>query len=96
MDSNKNISFYIKAFQFFLTVPLQPGEAIREITTYNSNERYFISNYGYVYSLCRNKPIKLKTQYDEKGYAYISISYKSESKNVRIHKLVADYFIYND
>ena len=46
--------------------------------------------------MCRNKPIKLKTQYDEKGYAYISISYKSESKNVRIHKLVADYFIYND
>ena len=95
MDSTINISHYNRAINFLLNVPLKPEEQIKEITTYNSDERYFISNYGYVYSLCRNVPIKLKTQYDQKGYAYISISYKGVSKNVRIHKLVADYFIYN-
>lgn len=96
MDSTINFSRYSKAINFLLNVPLKPEEEIKEITTYNADERYFISNYGYVYSLCRNVPIKLKTQYDLNGYAYISISYKGESKNVRIHKLVADYFIYND
>lgn len=94
--SNKNISFYTKAQQFLLTIPLQPEETVKEITKYNADERYFISNYGYVYSLCRNVPIKLKTQYDQKGYAYISISYRGKKVNIRIHKLVAEYFVYND
>lgn len=65
------------------------GEILREIP--DTNGKYFISNRGYVVSLCRNKPIILKP-YDC-GFGYCQV--KINGKNKRIHRLVGSAFIDN-
>jgi len=49
---------------------------------------YFISNSGVV----RNDKGILKEKYNNRGYAYVIISYKGFHDGVMIHKLVHDHF----
>lgn len=76
---------------------IQQDEVWREINYLQSNhanERYFISNYGYVVSLCRDTPIILQPFLcGEYGKQYYCVSIGG--KNQKIHRLVAEAFIPN-
>ena len=58
----------------------------------NTNNKYFISNYGRVKSYCRYVAIILKPNKDKKGYFVVKIN----NKNKKIHRLVASAFCKND
>ena len=81
---------------FVVEVPLQEDEVLKEIITHNTQERYFISNYGLFYSLARYRWRKKELQIDRKGYYYTDIYNNGERERVRIHQLVAEYFVEND
>ena len=59
----------------------------------NFEDLYLISNYGNLYSIRYNKPIK--TNKDKKGYDRATLHNKMKQKNVLIHRLVAIAFIPN-
>lgn len=76
---------------------LQSDEIWKEFTTETKEQdsRYFISNYGRIISLCRNKPIVLKPfkcGCEESQYYCVSIG----NKDYRINRLVAQAFIPNE
>ena len=94
MNSNK-IDLLDKLLTLVSQYHFQEGEIIREITNYNSHGRYFISNYGNVFSLCLNYWHQKKPEKDKDGYYYVFIWYKGQRKRRYIHQLVAEYFVYN-
>lgn len=57
--------------------------------------KYQISNLGRVKSLCRKKGAILKTRINEFGYEIVGISRHGKRKNIRVHRLVAEAFIFN-
>lgn len=57
---------------------------------YLLDNRYHISNYGRIVSLCHGKP-KLLQAYQKQGYLYITVKRKA----YRVHRLVATYFLPN-
>ena len=57
------------------------------------NNKYFISEYGDIYSL-KNK-ILMKNFVDKNGYKYISIRQNGKEKKYKIHRLVALAYIPN-
>ena len=68
----------------------------------NYEKAYEISNFGNVRSLDRlcndgriHYGVPLKSQMDRKGYLYVILSKDGKSKHHKIHRLVADAFIYN-
>ena len=66
-------------------------EVFKELTFIDGGEnKYFISTYGNVVSLCRNNPILL-TPFECNGYFHIEIA----GKQYKIHRLVAQAFIPN-
>ena len=73
-------------------MPLDYGEVLKEITVYGGG-RYFISNYGILYSLCNGKWIEKKQQIDSDGYYYVDLYEDGERIRYRTHKLVALYFL---
>ena len=88
---------YIQNYEpFVIQVPLQEDEVLKEIITHNTQERYFISNYGALYSLARYKWKEKVLQIDTSGYYYADIYNNGERERVRIHQLVAEYFLEND
>lgn len=63
----------------FIIEEMENDTIIKEIP--NTDGRYFISNTGYVLSLCHNKPRILKPYRSGKGYASVKI----DGKNKKIH-----------
>ena len=59
----------------------------------NGFEDYEISNYGRVKSLKKNNEKILKPQPNEKGYYCVDLYLFNKRKTIRIHKLVAQYFL---
>lgn len=57
--------------------------------------RYKLSNYGDVYVKGAKKWLKLKTFEKNKGYLFVHLKLNGKYKNVRVHRLVATYFIDN-
>lgn len=66
-----------------------PGEQWKPLRI---NNKYLVSNYGRVKSLCKYKSIILKPFENKKGYLIVKIN----NKNYFIHRLVAQEFIPND
>lgn len=64
-----------------------PAEEWKEIDKY-----YYISNYGRLKSYCGYNAIIVQQHYDNKYY----LQGKIHGKKVAIHRLVAEYFVYND
>lgn len=75
--------------------PLQEDEVIKQITKYNSNGRYYISNYGYVITLCFNRWSIKKPEKDKDGYLVVGLWYNGHRKKKAIHQLVAEAFVNN-
>lgn len=63
----------------------------REIPGYDG--KYYISNFGQVYTLKTNK--LLKQNYNTTGYLHLALSHKGKMKTCKIHRLVAIAFIPN-
>ena len=78
-----------KLFLFVIQHDFEENEILKEIP--DTNGKYFISNSGYVLSLCRNKPLILKPYDCGNGYSFVKIN----GKNKRIHRLVGNAFIIN-
>ena len=57
--------------------------------------RYKLSNYGDVYVKGINKWRKLKTFEKNRGYLFVHLMLNGKYKNVRVHRLIATYFIDN-
>lgn len=72
-------------------------EIWKDIEGYNN--KYQISNYGRIKSLCDNHLMKreviLKPRIANNGYLYINLYKNSKCKTKRIHRLVAETFIDN-
>ena len=97
-SENKN---FLKFMQLAIDYDFQEGEIIKEIRSREANERYYISNYGNVFSLCGKQWYQMKPTPDNKGYLEITIRYKDEDgeevkQHCRIHQLVAEIFVPND
>ena len=60
-----------------------------------TNNSYFISNFGRVKSKKWGKEILLKIGLSQKGYSQVCINYLNKRKNRRVHRLVAQAFIPN-
>lgn len=77
---------------FFTYYNSLPNEIWKEI---DGDERYFISSYGRVLSLCHSKPILLKPWDNNKGqgYLYVDLGVKHFPQKSSIHSLVAKAFI---
>ena len=73
----------------FVVYEMEDNTILKEIP--NTDGRYFISNTGYVVSLCQNKARILKPYKRGKGY----LSVKINRKNKSIHQLVGQAFIDN-
>lgn len=59
---------------------------------YDVNERYYITSFGNVLSLCGSHWIVKKPQTDEEGYLYVDIYCNGERTRKRIHQLVVEAF----
>lgn len=72
-------------------------EIWKDIEGYNN--KYQISNYGRVKSLYNNhlekREVILKPRKSNNGYLYINLYKNSKCKTKRIHRLVAEAFLYN-
>lgn len=70
---------------------------VRDVVGYKG--LYSVDNMGNVYSVCYNwrgyGERKLKTNINKYGYATVSLTKESKSKNVRVHKIVAEAFLGN-
>ena len=62
-----------------------------EVINYYRN--YMISNRGEVFSLSHAK--LLKPFQNPNGYIYITLSKHGKTKCIKVHRLVAEYFVYN-
>lgn len=78
-----------KLFLFVIQHDFEENEILKEIP--DTDGKYFISNSGYVLSLCRKKPLILKPYDCGNGYSFVKIN----GKNKRIHRLVGNAFINN-
>ena len=90
------LSQHDKLINAVLTIPLENDEQWREINFLpeDINGKYYISNYGRVISLCRNKPIVLKPFLcGELGAKYCHVSLGQN--DYKMHRLVAQAFIPN-
>ena len=94
MSSNK-ISLFDKFMTMVSQYQFKEGEVIKEIDKYNSNGRYYISNYGNVITLCHNVWRLKKPEKDKDGYLFVSLWYKGKRIHKGIHQLVAEYFLVN-
>ena len=56
-------------------------------------DAYYVSNLGNVYSKKSGSLIKLKARSNKKGYLLVNLVNRKISKNFRVHRLVATYFI---
>lgn len=70
----------------------QEGEELKPLPKYDNNIRYYITNYGNVFSLCGNEWIKKVPQYDTDGYLYVDIYCNGDRTRKRIHQLVFETF----
>lgn len=69
------------------------GEILAELPQYDSNVRYYVSNYGRVFSLCGKDWIIKTPQHDEKGYLYVDLYCKGDKTRKRIHQIVVEAFM---
>lgn len=66
------------------------GEQWKKVTGY---ENYLVSNYGRVYSKYRNKLIN---PYQKKNnYFYVRLTDNKKTKDMRLHRLIAETFVEN-
>ena len=61
-------------------------EELREVEGFNG--KYFVSNFGKVYSTNSGELKELKLHITKKGYARVSLSKNSKNKHLRVHRLV--------
>lgn len=60
--------------------------------TLDENPNYMISDHG---NFCNNRGRLLKCNINARGYLYCNISTKGKVTKVKIHRLVAKYFVTN-
>lgn len=60
-----------------------------------TGQRYMISNYGNVKSLCGHKERLLTITTQKSGYNYVMLQINGKPKNCRLHRLVAMAFVPN-
>jgi hypothetical protein len=72
-------------------IKLQEGEVIKKIDGY---EKYYVSNYGRIFSTKYKKPRELKPSLVH-GYPAVSLCQNCKSKKVAVHIYVAKAFIDN-
>lgn len=65
-----------------------------EVKAINGYPNYTISNNGEVFSIRRNKYLKLFK--NRKGYLLVSITNNKKCKHISVHRLVASHFIKNE
>lgn len=92
---SKNFCLFDKLLTMVSQYDFQEGEIIREITNYNSNGRYYCSNYGNIVTLYYNHWRLIKPQLDKDGYLYVNLWYKGSRTHKGIHQLVAECFLVN-
>lgn len=93
--SCKKSCFLEKLITFVSQYDFKDGEIIREITNYNSNGRYYVSNYGNIITLYYNKWRLIKPSKDKDGYLFVSLWHKGHRIHKGIHQLVAESFLDN-
>lgn len=93
--SSKKICFLDKLLTMVSQYDFQEGEIIREIKNYNSNGRYYCSNYGNVITLYYHQWRLVKPSKDKDGYLFVSLWYKGHRIHKSIHQLVAECFLVN-
>lgn len=72
----------------------EDNEVLAELSKYDCNERYYITNTGKVFSLCGNDWIMKKPQLDyDDGYYYVDIYEDGKRTRKRIHQLVIEAFM---
>ena len=92
-NKNKSADYLNRLCSAIYLLDLQNDEKWREIDfipNIDLQEKYYISNYGKVISLCRDIPIALKP-FERKGYYTVELC----GTNYSIHRLVALAFIHN-
>lgn len=60
-----------------------------------TEQKYMISNYGNVKSLCNHKERLLTITTQKSGYNYVMLQINGKAKNYRLHRLVAMAFVPN-
>lgn len=70
------------------------NEVLAELSQYDSNERYYITNTGKCFSLCGQDWIMKKPQLNkEDGYLYVDIYEDGKKTRKKIHQLVVEAFL---
>lgn len=87
---NKTVRNLINLLQEY---SFEEDEIMRPLPQYDSNVRYYITNYGNLFSLCGNEWVKKVPQYDKDGYLYVDIYCNGERTRKRIHTLVVEAFM---
>lgn len=87
--------------QLAINYDFNDGEIVKEIRSREANERYYISNYGFAFSVCGKHWHQLHPTPDSKGYLEFTIRYNDENgeevkQHCYIHQLVAEIFVPND
>lgn len=72
----------------------EENEVLAELSQYDNNERYYITNTGKCFSLCGNDWIMKKPQLNnDDGYLYVDIYQDGKRTRKRIHQLVIEAFM---
>ena len=95
MQSSIKLNLFDKFMIMVCEYPFQDDEVIKEITKYNSNGRYYISNYGNVITLCFGRWMIKKPEKDKDGYLVVGLWYHGHRVKKAIHQLVAEAFVVN-
>ena len=95
MKSSIKLSLFDRFITMVSQYPLKDDEIIKEITDYNSNGRYYITNYGNVITLCFNRWMIKQPEKDKNGYLVVGLWCRGHRVKKAIHQLVAEYFVYN-
>ena len=93
--SRKRLCLFDKLLIMVSQYDFQEGEIIREIKNYNSNGRYYCSNYGNIVTLYYNHWRLVKPQKDKDGYFYVRLWHNGNRIHKGIHQLVAECFLVN-
>ena len=79
---NKTVKNLLKLLEEYT---FRDDEILVGLPEYDSNERYYVTNYGNVFSLCGNSWLKKTPQTDNDGYLYVDLYENGERTRKRVH-----------
>ncbi len=93
---SKRLYLFDKLLTLVCQYDFQDDEEIRAVKNYNNDGRYYVSNYGKVFTLHYNRwkemqPFRSKRD----GHLYIKLYYDGQRISRGIHQLVAESFLTN-